>query len=109
MTMAISSARAADKEQPLPTGEIHQAVHVLDDPPAQRAADDVADRDTAHEQRGHLGALAGREPQRQIEDHAGVEAGLRQPQQETRQVKLPGLVIKMLSIEIAPTPPSAAR
>ena len=73
-------------EQPLPALEAEQAVHLQ-----QRAGDRRAQHGREwccrHEQCGHRGALACREPVGEIEDDAGKEAGLRDAEQEAQDVE----------------------
>ena len=79
-----------DQEQPLPVLQPGGAVEDRHDRTRERRADRVGDRDGGHEEAHGAGALAGREPVGEVEDHAGEEAGLRHAQQEAHGVEAHG-------------------
>jgi hypothetical protein len=68
-----------DEEQPLPVVQPRDPVEDAHDPAGDRRADRVGDRDRRHEEPDRLRPLARREPEREVQDHAGEEAGLGMP------------------------------
>ena len=76
-----------DQEQPLPVLEAGDTVEDRHDAARDRRADGVGDRDRRHEEADGARPLTGREPVRQVQDHAGEEAGLRDAEQEADDVE----------------------
>ena len=75
-----------DDEQPLPAAEAGEPVH-LEDQAGERATEDEGERDPRIEIGIHAGAKSRREPQRQIENHAGEEPGFRNTEKKTDEIE----------------------
>ena len=78
---------ALNKEQPLPAGEPGRAVEAGQDQAGDRRPDHARQRHGGHEQPDDLGALLGREPVGEIEDHAREEPRLGGAEQEADDVE----------------------
>jgi hypothetical protein len=76
---------ARDHEQPVPSAQ-PQPVQTQDGA-GERAHDEEGDRCGEHEGAGRLRAVALREPEGQVVEHARVEAGLGDAQQEAQHVE----------------------
>ena len=79
--------QAFDDEQPAPAGIAHGAVEQFQDQPAERGGDGVVERTDDQEQAEYAPAVLRRKPQRQVVDHTGKEAGLRDAEQEAGDEK----------------------
>ncbi len=75
-----------EDEDPLPAFQAETAVEIEHEA-GQRRADHRRQRDGGHEHADDPAAVGGGEPERQVEDDAGEEAGLGGAEQETDDVK----------------------
>ena len=73
----------------MPTVQAIEAAERVHDPARQRAANNSGQRNAEEEDRADLGMQPRRIPVGQIENDAGIEAGLRDPEQEAHAVELP--------------------
>ena len=78
--------RRLDDEQPLPALQSADAVHAEDDA-GNRRADHRGQRNRRHERADDAATIDRGEPQRQIEDDAGKEAGLGEAEQRAHGVE----------------------
>src|SRR6185295_11658025 len=78
--------QALEQEQPLPAVELGEAVE-LKQKARKRRTDDKGERQADEKIRRHPGAIGGREPQCQIKDDAGIQAGLGGSQSEAKDVE----------------------
>jgi hypothetical protein len=75
-----------DEEEPLPAVEPSEAVE-LEQPARDRSTGDVRGRDRREEESKRAGALALREPPRQVEDDPWEESRLGHAEQETEHIE----------------------
>ena len=79
--------QALQEEEPLPARQPAQAAELLEDLARDRPAHHARDRGRGHEARHGARLLGGREPVREVEDHAGEEARLGGAEEETEGVE----------------------
>ena len=78
---------ALEQQHPLPAGPAVDAVHAVHDGAGQRTADHAREGRGRHEGAEGRGAAVVGEPVGQIQDDAGIEAGLEHAEQEAQRIE----------------------